>query len=507
MSVEKVVKVKVVVDGEEQIDGLATGLEKVGKNQKDVADSSKKASVGLKDVGENGGAIAVLDSLTGGLATKIRDAAEASKLFNFSLKGMRTALIATGIGALVVALGLVVAYWDDIVDFITGANKALERQRELLEINAKLFDAQIDAINAEKKLRESQGLSTDQLILKEKALLKARIANRKEILRTRKEELKLAIQRFDEITTGEDILQFFGIDARTQEDLDKINQLKQAAFEAKTDLLKTQKALQDVENAEFDANAVIIGGDKKPETSSSKRDKVKGIGEVLTAEEQQALLDKKSQQFEEIFDLEKMQQDALNDSSLAAINEFQNSKALLDAKQTEEERKQSEARQELARIEAEGKVELLFLVSDALQVAGDLAGKETAAGKALSVASTLVSTYLAAQQAYASQLTIPSPDAPIRAALAAGVAIASGLANVKAILAVKVPNQGGGGGAPSGGGGAAPPSFNVVGTSGTNQLAQTLNEDQQPIEAFVVSSSITNQQELDNNIEQTASIG
>lgn len=55
-----------------------------------------------------------------------------------SLKGLKTALAATGIGLLVVALGLVVAYFDDIKNFVTGGDttkltKDIENQEKALE--------------------------------------------------------------------------------------------------------------------------------------------------------------------------------------------------------------------------------------------------------------------------------------------------------------------------------------------------------------------------------------
>jgi hypothetical protein len=71
------------------------------------------------------------------------------------------------------------------------------------------------------------------------------------------------------------------------------------------------------------------------------------------------------------------------------------------------------------------------------------------------------------------------------------------------------------GGSPSSGGGisASPPSitsaaptFNVVGTSGANQIAQTVG-NQQPVRAFVVSQDVTTQQALDRNIVKSASLG
>ena len=53
-----------------------------------------------------------------------------------------------------------------------------------------------------------------------------------------------------------------------------------------------------------------------------------------------------------------------------------------------------------------------------------------------------------------------------------------------------------------------PPAFNIVGASGTNQLADAIGgQSQQPIQAFVVSSEVTTSQELDRNIIDEASIG
>lgn len=71
----------------------------------------------------------------------------------------------------------------------------------------------------------------------------------------------------------------------------------------------------------------------------------------------------------------------------------------------------------------------------------------------------------------------------------------------------------GGGGASGGASGAnsptgAPPAptFNVVGNSGVNQIAQTLGQ-QQPIQAYVVANQVTTQQALDRNIVTNASLG
>jgi hypothetical protein len=50
------------------------------------------------------------------------------------------------------------------------------------------------------------------------------------------------------------------------------------------------------------------------------------------------------------------------------------------------------------------------------------------------------------------------------------------------------------------------PSFNVVGTSGQNQIAQSLG-NQAPVKAYVVSGDVTTAQSLDRNIVNTATLG
>jgi len=95
--------------------------------------------------------------------------------------------------------------------------------------------------------------------------------------------------------------------------------------------------------------------------------------------------------------------------------------------------------------------------------------------------------------------------------VSAGIGIATTIAatakGLSAFGGGSAPSSGGVGGE---GGGAAPaaPSFNVVGASSTNQLAQTIgNQQQQPIKAYVVANDVTTQQSLDRNIVSSASIG
>lgn len=93
------------------------------------------------------------------------------------------------------------------------------------------------------------------------------------------------------------------------------------------------------------------------------------------------------------------------------------------------------------------------------------------------------------------------------AAQAAGI-----IASIKsAVKAARGSAASMGGGGISGGSSAAAtqaPAFNVVGAAPENQLAETIEGQQQkPIKAFVVSSEVSNQQALDRKVETGASIG
>jgi hypothetical protein len=114
---------------------------------------------------------------------------------------------------------------------------------------------------------------------------------------------------------------------------------------------------------------------------------------------------------------------------------------------------------------------------------------------------------------------IPNPAFAIQAAatakgiattkISAGVNIASiiaaGISGAKSISGSGGSGLGGSISAPSGGGSVSAPMFNVVGTSGQNQIAQTLGQ-QPPIQAYVVSGNVSTAQSLDRNIILNASI-
>ena len=152
----------------------------------------------------------------------------------------------------------------------------------------------------------------------------------------------------------------------------------------------------------------------------------------------------------------------------------------------------------------QAQIENAEAVGGAIGTLAGIAGEGTAAGKALGVASATIDTYVGANKAIAK-----GGFAGIAQAIAI---IATGLSNVKTILSTKVPKPTVAG-VTSGGGEAAPalpapPSFNIVGASETNQLADAIGgQTQQPVQAYVVANDVTTAQSLENNIVEGATLG
>ena len=137
--------------------------------------------------------------------------------------------------------------------------------------------------------------------------------------------------------------------------------------------------------------------------------------------------------------------------------------------------------------------------------------------KGAAIANVIVKT----NQAIAARTAISTSVAGVDAVLAkkdilktkitSGISIAA-IAAAGISKASSISNSGGGGSSGGGGGAAAaqsvqPPDFNIIGSTGTNQLADAIGSTtQQPIKAYVVSGEVTSAQELDRNIEESASI-
>ena len=175
----EIVTVKLVAETGDAV----KNVEKVEKSVQKTGIASKKASKELSGMQQVGGAVlGKLDQMTGGLASKLVAVGKAAKL---SGKAMKTALISSGIGAAVVAIGLLVEHWDAISEALGFVNKDLEKQADQLNKNIALNDEQLKSLNNQEQILILQGKSTGRI--KE---------DKKKILLLQQEENKLLLENY-----------------------------------------------------------------------------------------------------------------------------------------------------------------------------------------------------------------------------------------------------------------------------------------------------------------------
>jgi hypothetical protein len=113
-----------------------------------------------------------------------------------SLNGIRGALAATGIGLLVVALGTIVAYWDDIKGAVSGVTPALQNNLDLATKNAEQSKHEADNFKYQENSLRLQGKS-------EKEILQTRIQKQQASLKDAKTQLEaqIKIQKASEVAS------------------------------------------------------------------------------------------------------------------------------------------------------------------------------------------------------------------------------------------------------------------------------------------------------------------
>ena len=142
-------------------------------------------SQGLKDLKEFAPAI----KNVGGMVT-----GALSNAFKSFGAVARTAIASTGIGVLVVAVGTLVAYWDEIIAKLNGVNKAqadlLDKQTE----STKLAKEQLDDISAQENILRLQGKTEKEILNLKIQATKALITGLEAQLLTQKEIKKQQVE-------------------------------------------------------------------------------------------------------------------------------------------------------------------------------------------------------------------------------------------------------------------------------------------------------------------------
>ncbi len=94
----------------------------------------------------------------GGAFSKMGTAAKVA------LNSIKTGLVATGIGALVVALGMVVAYWDDIKEAVGGVSEEQKKYNEQLDKDLEAQQFKGKMLNAQENTLKLQGKSEKEIV-------------------------------------------------------------------------------------------------------------------------------------------------------------------------------------------------------------------------------------------------------------------------------------------------------------------------------------------------------
>ena len=164
--------------------------------------------------------------------------------------------------------------------------------------------------------------------------------------------------------------------------------------------------------------------------------------------------------------------------------------------------------------------------SKAMQKVTLLSQKAAAIAGVVVEASKSIGVQTASHKAFVAKTNAKYAGVPGGAALASGYNLKNGVQtgkniaktkagaalSIAAITAGTISSLSGSSSSGSGGGGGGAttvqaPDFNIIGSTGVNQLADVIGgTTQQPIKAYVVSSEVTSAQELDRNIIESASL-
>ncbi len=524
-------------DLKDKIDNLKTAIKDQKVAVRELSDERKKADKVVQEstavqadlteeVTKNGGAMAILNQLTGGLAQQFKDSYEAIQLSSKGLKGFRAALVATGIGAAVVAIGLLAENWDKVKSALSGttaqqqkyndavgeaniaANEASRNAKnlqqivldesasygarnqalgELKKLMPGINDLTLESANLTDKLTSSTNLYIQAVEARAKAEAFSKIIAEEEanIIREQNKALSEQVDTWDFLEAG---IKSFGNATSVATNLagegiekqnSKVEKSQQIIDKLKTKYTEALTTALDFENKVATTTEAVTQRVAQTAVDTTTRG-IAIVGGFVTSLSKNAAL-----AMTDLAKKNESNQIAMSDAQLERMNN-----ELKWAETTESEK---------AAIYAQGFNNLAAIL-----------GEESAAGKAAAVAGALISTYQSATDSYKSLAGIPIVG-PALGFAAAGAATAAGLANVKAITSTKTPQIAGRGSAnvsaPATSSAPSPPQINVVGSSSTNQLANVIaGQSQEPVKAYVVSSEVSTAQSLERNIVKGASI-
>ena len=439
-----------------------------------------------------------------------------------AFQAIKGAIGATGIGLLVIALGSIVAYWDEIKGAVSGVSEEQKKLTKASQENLAAEKEKLNEIGSQDNILKLQGKSEREILMMKKnqvvAVIKATEATILQDKITTKAQVDAATRNqqllkglLDLVFLPQKLL-FEYSSIAINKLIGLLNKIPGIKIDFKINEQLADNATDFISKLVFDPEEVQKKADLAAEANQNAIKKLQndsaGYQLSVNAIDKQA---KENAFVDTMKGLEKtkIETELIEGATAAAkvginanaLNAIKEQTKLTEAQLSEIRRKSAEEDARDSEIAKDAKIKA---TGDTLNIVSDILGKESAAGKALAISGALINTYLGISAGV--KLGYP---AAIPAVLAAA---ATGFKAVKSIIGTKVPGKGGSSGG-GGGGSMSAPSLSSS-TAPITPQAQTTTLSTQSINqigvassrAYVLESDVSSNQERTQRLNRAARI-
>lgn len=312
-----------------------------------------------------------------------------------ALNGIKTAIGSTGIGLLVVALGAVYAYWDDIKEAVSGVSEEQKQLNALSQKNLEAEKGKLDAIGSQDNILKLQGKSekeilkmkiaqTDQTIKAGEINLQNQIINNKLSLEAEKRNYKLLKSYLDFVSMPLNFLYSTGAKA-INGIIDLLNKVPGINIETKLDTKLVEKGSDYLAKLVFDPAKTEAEGKKVVEEQKKYLKKLEndkaGFQNQINGIDQKASEDAKQKRDEankkaeearqkEKDELQK-QKDALKSIEEKASKELEDLKAKTDREKLELQKQRDMEELDNIKLSEEEKAKARFDILEKYRIKGE----------------------------------------------------------------------------------------------------------------------------------------
>jgi hypothetical protein len=438
-----------------------------------------------------------------------------------AFQAIKGAIGSTGIGLLVIALGSIVAYWDEIKGAVSGVSEEQKKLTKASQENLAAEKEKLSEIGSQDNVLKLQGKSEREILMMKKnqvvAVIKATEATMLQDKITTKAQVEAATRNqqllkglLDLVFLPQKLL-FEYSSIAINKLIGLLNKIPGIKIDFKINEELADNATDFISKLVFDPEAIQKKADDAAKVNENAIKKLQNdsAGYQLSVN----AIDKQAKENAFVDTMKGLQKTKIEteliESATAAArvginanaaNQIAEKTRLTEAQLSEIRRKSAEEDARDSQIAKDAKIKATV---DTLNIVSDVLGKESAAGKALAISGALINTYLGISAGV--KLGYP---AAIPAVLAAA---ATGFKAVKSIMATKIP---GAASASTGGGGSMSAPSLSSSTAPITPQAQTTTLSTQSINqigvassrAYVLESDVSSNQERSQRLNRAARI-